>query len=178
MLQLMNSVNNIAKRILSEHINTNSVNSETMQVLNRRNFILKDYSSASNIIKPYKIKIILSMDFSLLRTIKNNIFKTIEESESDNILYDSLINEILNIIIGNSTRILSIIGEPITFEIPQIYNHSLKSTPTPSGWQVDFLTSTGNFRIYYLYNSEITASARKNYETNIILPDIYGILPA
>jgi hypothetical protein len=178
MLQLMNSINNIAKRILLDHIKIGVIRRESLQAISRKNFILKDCSSFINILKPYQIKIILSIDFKLLDEIRNKMFKNISEAGIDNIYYESLTNEILNIIIGNSTKILSIIGEPILFDIPRIYINSLQNNLRPNGWHVDFLTDKGNLRMYYLYNIDNETSSRQICEFNTIVPNIFEHQPA
>jgi hypothetical protein len=154
MYLLMNSINNITKKFLANELKIELSSSESAKAIRQDQLLLKRFTSYTRIEKPFKIKIVLSIDDNLAKLLSEKVFLQEIKNGSGNKFIENAISEILNILIGNSTDILQNLGNPITFEIPKFLEkrEDLGKVFRLAGWRDNFKTPEGEFILYYLHD--------------------------
>jgi CheY-specific phosphatase CheX len=155
MSNIMQFLIDTTEKFFQENIQTPILNSGLIDDSQVNNFTTKDYVSAI-VIKNAPIgNVVISMDESLAKFVLHKYLKsniTIEEEEK---YLEDIVMEVLNTLIGNSTRVFAETGNPITFTIPAPFKEDVAKMKknNHSIWQWKFKTNYGSLRLSAIYNN-------------------------
>jgi two-component system, chemotaxis family, sensor kinase CheA len=111
---------------------------------------LKTFNSFISIKSKIIGKVIISLEYRLVRYLLNRYFPDgIQDGDENNYMED-LVSEFLNTILGNSTQMLFENGKTITFGTP-CYMRSIEAIfrlPQSKRWNYNLKTTEGDFNIY------------------------------